>query len=131
MPGGTQKNFNSPMGNFSWRNNFRLPWGLLLDVDASLSTPGDQENYHIDNLPWSVDVGLRKAFLNDRLSLQLQGSDLFNSAGSDATLFGGDRQIRLCPQSRRRFTLTLRYKFNPAKSKYKGTGAGQEQRSRM
>ena len=131
MPGGTQKNFNNPMGNFSWRNNFRLPWGLLLDVDASLSTPGDQENYHIDNLPWSVDVGLRKAFLNDRLSLQLQGSDLFNSAGSDATLFGGDRQIRLCPQSRRRFTLTLRYKFNPAKSKYKGTGAGQEQRSRM
>ena len=131
MPGGTQKNFNNPMGNFSWRNNFRLPWGLLLDVDASLTTRGDQENYHLDNLPWSVDVGLRKAFLNDRLSLQLQGSDLFNSAGSDATLFGGDRQIRLCPQSRRRFTLTLRYKFNPAKSKYKGTGAGQEQRSRM
>ena len=41
----------------------------------SLTTRGDQENYHLDNLPWSVDVGLRKAFLNDRLSLQLQGRD--------------------------------------------------------
>ena len=131
MPGGTQKNFNTPMGNFSWRNNIRLPWGLTLDVDASLTTRGDQENYHLDNLPWSVDVGLRKAFLNDRLSLQLQGRDLFNSAGSDATLYGGDRLIRVNPQSRRSITLTLRYKFNPAKSKYKGTGAGQEQRSRM
>ena len=123
MPGGTQKNFNNPMGIFTWRNNVRLPWGLLLDVDASLlNTRGDQENCHLNNLPWSVDVGLRKAFLNDRLSLQLQGRDLFNSAGSD---------IRVNPQSRRSITLTLRYKFNPAKSKYKGTGAGQEQRSRM
>ena len=74
MPGGTQKNFNNPMGIFTWRNNVRLPWGLLLDVDASLlNTRGDQENCHLNNLPWSVDVGLRKAFLNDRLSLQLQG----------------------------------------------------------
>ena len=46
MPDGTRKNFNSPMGSFSWRNNFRLPWGLLLDVDASLDTPGDNENFH-------------------------------------------------------------------------------------
>ena len=94
-------------------------------MDASLlNTRGDQENCHLNNLPWSVDVGLRKAFLNDRLTLQLQGRDLFNSAGSDATLYGGDRLISS-------ITLTLRYKFNPAKSKYKGTGAGQDQRSRM
>ena len=132
MPDGTQKNFNNPMGIFTWRNNVRLPWGLTLDVDASLlNTRGDQENCHLNNLPWSVDVGLRKAFLNDRLTLQLQGRDLFNSAGSDATLYGGDRLIRVNPQSRRSITLTLRYKFNPAKSKYKGTGAGQDQRSRM
>ena len=121
-----------PVGIFTWRNNVRLPWGLLLDVDASLlNTRGDQENCHLENIPWSVDIGLRKAFLNDRLSLQLQGRDLFNSAGSDATLYGGDRLIRVNPQSRRSITLTLRYKFNPAKSKYKGTGAGQDQRSRM
>ena len=131
MPGGTQKNFNSPMGSFSWRNNFRLPWGLLLDVDASLDTPGDNENAHINNIPWSLDFSLRKSFLGDRLSLQLQGRDLFSSSSNDVTLFSGNRTMRLDQQTRRVFTLTLRYKFNPAKSKYKGTGAGQEQRSRM
>ena len=131
MPGGTQKNFNSPMGSFSWRNNFRLPWGLLLDVDASLDTPGDNENAHINNIPWSLDFSLRKAFLGERLSLQLQGRDLFSSSDNDVTLFSGNRTMRLDQQTRRVFTLTLRYKFNPAKSKYKGTGAGQEQRSRM
>ena len=131
MPGGTQKNFNSPMGSFSWRNNFRLPWGLLLDVDASLDTPGDNENAHINNIPWSLDFSLRKAFLGERLSLQLQGRDLFSSSSNDVTLFSGNRTMRLDQQTRRVFSLTLRYKFNPAKSKYKGTGAGQEQRSRM
>ena len=131
MPDGTRKNFNSPMGSFSWRNNFRLPWGLLLDVDASLDTPGDNENAHINNIPWSLDFSLRKSFLGERLSLQLQGRDLFSSSDNDVTLFSGNRTMRLDQQTRRVFTLTLRYKFNPAKSKYKGTGAGQEQRSRM
>ena len=131
MPDGTRKNFNSPMGSFSWRNNFRLPWGLLLDVDASLDTPGDNENAHINNIPWSLDFSLRKSFLGERLSLQLQGRDLFSSSDNDVTLFSGNRTMRLDQQTRRVFTLTLRYKLNPSKSKYKGTGAGQEQRSRM
>lgn len=32
---------------------------------------------------------------------------------------------------RRSIALTLRYKFNAAKSKYKGTGAGDSQKSRL
>ena len=32
---------------------------------------------------------------------------------------------------RRSIALTLRYKFNATKSKYKGTGAGNSQKSRM
>ena len=131
MPDGTRKNFNNPMGSFSWRNNFRLPWGLLLDVDASLDTPGNNENCHIDNIPWSLSFSLRKSFLGDRLTLQLQGRDLFSSSDNDVTLFSGNRTMKLDQQTQRVFSLTLRYKFNPAKSKYKGTGAGQEQRSRM
>ena len=131
MPDGTRKNFNNPMGSFSWRNNFRLPWGLLLDVDASLDTPGDNENFHLYRAAWRLDVSLRKSFLKDRLSLQLQGRDLFNSSDNDGILYGGNRTMQLDQQTRRTFSLTLRYKFNPSKSKYKGTGAGQEQRSRM
>ena len=131
MPDGKRKDFNNPMGSFSWRNNFRLPWGLLLDVDALLDTPGDNENAHINNIPWSLGFSLRKAFLGDRLSLQLQGRDLFSSSDNDVTLFSGNRTMKLDQQTRRTFSLTLRYKFNPSKSKYKGTGAGQEQRNRM
>ena len=47
------------------------------------------------------------------------------------TLYSGNRLMTVDQESRRRIRFTLRYKFNAAKSKYKGTGAGQEQRSRM
>lgn len=72
-----------------------------------------------------------KTFLNERLSLQLQGTDLFNSSQARAVQYNSKRTTMLDQQARRSFRLTLRYKFNVTKSKYKGTGAGQEQRSRM
>ena len=131
MPHGTQKNFNNPIGSFTWNNNFRLPLGFMFDADFFLQTVGEQENYHIANTVWSADLGLSKAFLNERFSLQLQATNLFNSKEYDVFVYSGNRILGLDQQSRRRFTLTLRYKFNTTKSKYKGTGAGQDQRSRM
>ena len=125
------KNFDNPMGTFVWNNNFRLPWGLLLDADVWLVTPGDDEVGHQKESSWCADVSLRKSFWSERLSLQLQGSNLFNSSSALSTVFSGSRTMTFDQETRRRFTLTLRYKFNATKSKYKGTGAGQEQRSRM
>jgi len=124
-------NFNNPVGSFAFNNNFKLPWGVLLDVDSWLITTGDQEANRNEEAAWSVDFSLRKDFLNDRLSLQLQGTDLFNSSSALNTLFSGSRTMSSVQQYRRSFSLTLRYKFNTAKSKYKGTGAGDSQKSRM
>lgn len=78
-----------------------------------------------------MDASLHKGFLDDRLTLQLQATDLFNSTQAPLTLYSGNRLMTVDQESRRRIRFTLRYKFNAAKSKYKGTGAGQEQRSRM
>ena len=124
-------NFNNPVGSFAFNNNFKLPWGVLLDVDSWLITTGDEEANRNEEAAWSVDFSLRKDFLNDRLSIQLQGTDLFNSSSALNTLFSGSRTMSGVQQNRRSFSLTLRYKFNTAKSKYKGTGAGDSQKSRM
>ena len=56
---------------------------------------------------------------------------LFNSSRASLTLYSGNRLMTIDQEARRRVSLTLRYKFNAAKSKYKGTGAGQSQRDRM
>ena len=125
------RNFNHPIGNFSWRNNFRLLWGLLLDTDLYATTLGDEENVSFEEVGWAANISLRKEFLNEQLSVQVQGTDLFNSARARITIYNGNRLMVLDEESRRRFTLTVRYTFNAAKSKYKGTGAGQGQKYRM
>ena len=130
MPGGIRKNFDNPVGYFTWNNNFDLPCGFMLDADFSLMTSGDQDNGMQKTLG-AVDLSLRKSFFSERLSLQLSARDLFNTNDYSGTVYSGNRTLTLDQQTRRRFTLTLRYKFNAAKSKYKGTGAGQDQRSRM
>ena len=126
-----RENFGHPVGSFRWNNNLRLPAGFQLDVDFWAGTRGHDESYRVLRPAWSTNVSLYKGFLDDRLSLQLRATDLFNSSRSPLTLYSGNRLMTLDQESRRRVSLTLRYKFNAAKSKYKGTGAGQEQRSRM
>lgn len=126
-----QVNFNNPIGNFVWRNNFRLPLGFSFDVDLGLDTPGDNETYHLNDIAWYANVGIRKSFWNERFSLHLQGTDVFSSNRMCGTFYSGNRLMTIDQDPRRLIRLTLRYKFNAAKSKYKGTGAGQDQRSRM
>ena len=123
--------FNHPMASFQWRNTLDLPLGFQLSVDLSARTRGHQESFHIFRPSWSMDASLYKGFLDDRLSLQLRATDLFNSSQAPLTLYSGNRLMTIDQEARRRVSLTLRYKFNAAKSKYKGTGAGQSQRDRM
>lgn len=126
-----RENFGNPVGSFRWENHFRLPAGLQLDVDFGAGTRGHDESFRMLRPSWYMDASLYKGFCGDRLSLQLRATDLFNSSQAPLTLYSGNRLMTLDQESRRRVSLTFRYKFNAAKSKYKGTGAGLEQRSRM
>ncbi|MBO5678187.1 MAG: hypothetical protein J6S02_08665, partial [Bacteroidaceae bacterium] len=75
---------------------------------------------------------IRKTFLNDALSLELKGTDLFRDRGDRVRMWSGDYMIKQKNIfGSREFVFTLRYKFNSAKSKYKGTGAGEQQKNRM
>lgn len=126
-----QEDFNNPYARFTWRNSFSLPAGFRLDVDLDAKTRGENESYRLEEGTCSLDVAVYKEFFDERLSIQLKGTDLFNSSRVPVTLYSGNRLMTIDQESRRRITLTLRYKFNAAKSKYKGTGAGQEQKNRM
>lgn len=124
-------NFSNPMGIFQWNNTFSLPKGFQLGLNMVLSTRGEMETVRILNTTSSVDFSLYKGFMNDRLTFQLQAEDLFHTSGQDVILYSGNRTTYVSSEPRRSFTLTVRYKFNAAKSKYRGTGAGESQKSRM
>lgn len=122
---------NNPAATFVWRNNFSLPAGILLDVEAVAATRGHSENTYLRKDSYNVSMTLYKAFLNDRLSVQLQGRNLLETNDALIEAYSGIRTMSYYITQTRRVTLTLRYKFNATKSKYKGTGAGESQKSRM
>ena len=125
-----KKMFGKPLGSLSFRNNFKLPAGLLLGLDAIFVTKGYDENVYVADERLDLNASLYKSFLKDNLTLQLNADHLLASK-QVVDVYSGIRVMNNTQAFYRSFTLTLRYKFNSTKSKYKGTGAGQSQKSRM
>ena len=50
---------------------------------------------------------------------------------NEVTTVYGIRELTIDNRARRMFSLDLTWKFNEARSKYKGTGAGKSQKDRM
>ena len=128
-PQGKMK-FNKPIGTVTFRNNFTLPKGFLLGINGTWMTKGYDENIYVSKDMLTMSVSLYKSFLKDRLSLQLNGNNLLEQK-QEVTIYSGMRTMQNIQVYHRQFDLTLRYKFNSTKSKYKGTGAGESQKSRM
>lgn len=101
-----------------------------LGIDGSYISAGDDNNFRSGDC-WQLDFSVYKGFMDDRLSLQLQGEDMFRTGKPEWQLYS-DRYVQtVSEESRRTIRLTLRYKLNPSESKYRGTGAGRSQRYRM
>ena len=81
---------------------------------------------------WRIPGNVIWDFNNDKWSVKLQCNDLFSTANSGMLLRSDIREITMKKVlDTRNFSVTVRYKFNTAKSKYKGTGAGDSQKNRM
>ena len=114
---GETKKMNSPMTIVRFNNAVNLPFDSWLNADFSWRSAGDTENIHLAQ-SWQFDISLYKAFWNDRLTVKLACTDLFASIRQKAT-------------DTRNLELTVRYNFNPAKSKYRGQGAGNDTKGRF
>lgn len=122
---------NKPRAFVIWRNSFTLPAGFLFDVSATYYTKGHSQNQYMTNTPFDLSMGLYKSFFKERLSLQLQVYNLLETNDFDCTVYSGIKTATDYISNFRQISLTMRYKFNATKSKYKGTGAGASQKSRM
>ena len=74
-----------------------------------------------------------KSFLkNDALSVTLTFDDIFHQQHNTMTsYFIGTSTTFTEYYDHQRVGVTLSYKFNATKSKYKGTGAGQSEKNRL
>ena len=123
--------FDNPLAILSWRNTVKFTDSFWINADAYYQTKCQPINAEYLEDSWYMNLNLYKGFQNNRMSLQLQVTDLFNTRKSHVLVYSGLRTMELDDEMRRTVSLTFRYKFNPTKSKYKGTGAGQSQKARM
>ena len=128
---GVRRRLNRASVYAVWRNNWTLPGGWLLSLDIDVQSRGDQGTTRIDRM-WGMDAAVRRSWLKGRLSLSLQGQDLWNTRRMDVQLFGSRLTYskRMRPDSRC-LLLTLSYRFRAEGRAYRGTPAAAEDLQRL
>ena len=124
---------SQPWLNGSWSNTIELPRDLRLSADLEWATKGEYNNFHITKPRFVGSLGVQKDFSLRRLgtlTADLRCIDIFNTNKTDAVIYGY-RDLTVHNPARRTFTLDLTWKFNEARSKYRGSGAGDKQKARM
>jgi len=129
---GEPMDMNTPGFMLQWQNAIRLPFDVWLNVDAQLMTHTWDNNMKIFNTPWYVNAKIYKCFFNNAFSITLEAKDIFASSKNDLQMYSDAVQIvqkNFSPC--RSIMLTLQYRFNTTRDRYRGTGAGNSEKSRF
>lgn len=128
---GTEIKLNKPFGIFRFNNALHLPWDIWLNLDFSARTSGNGDNTYMKG-HWNCDISLYRSFANDLCSVKLQFDDVFNTFRQQFILYDAISRSNVDKiYDTRDLSLTLRYNFNASRSRYKGRGAGNSDKSRF
>ena len=130
FPNHDLKSLCNPMGIFHINNTIDTKW-FTASLLITAQTEGNISNSFTYGF-WNTDFSLYKALLKDRFIMQLYVNDLFGTANQRRIIYSGKQSSTYIKSfSSSSIGLTLRYVFNAKSEKYKGTGAGLRQRSRL
>ena len=122
---------DNPVATFRFDNTLDAKL-CQVSLNMRCTTTGASENLYVYKPSFTADLSLYKSFLKDKLSLQLYVDDIFKTTRTGAMMYFGEmRQASFEAPALRKVSLTVRYKFNTSRSKYKGTGAGAGQKGRL
>ena len=128
---GSSLKHHRPLWRVDLKNTFDLgrSWTAMLNV--RICSDADDEFLHVRRY-WTVGVRINKSFFNKALRLNLYANDIFKTSQERWTMYGtGANLNKDCYNYDRTIGLTITYNFNSTKSKYKGTGAGNDEKSRL
>ena len=130
---GSIKTLNDPYVTLVWNNDIELPHSFRLSANAQWASKGDYNNNRITAQRFNLTLGVQRDFNLRRLgqlTLDVRCVDIFNTNKTAATIYG-IRELSVHNPARRTFLIDLVWKFNEARSKYRGSGAGSKQKARM
>ena len=133
FPMGITQNFKGVQIEFNLDNTLTLPHSWLFNIQANISPAADQ-GFNQNSATGSLDFRLSKQFLKDKsLSVALVANDILHTSNSKTIQYNGIgyRCEVDVYRDQRRVGLDLSWKFNAAKSRYKGSHAGQSERDRL
>lgn len=129
---GQDVELKNPVPLLSLGSTFSFPKGFMLNVEYNFQGKGHVLAFERVEPIHQIDVFLRKSFLNNTLSIELRGVDLFALRHEKVHLYSGKYElIQGTRLDSNEFIVTIRYNFNSAKSRYKGTGAGEREKGRF
>jgi len=121
-----------PIWSAQWSNTFKFSPSWTGSLSLDWQGKGDIENISSRSHQFDLYIGLTKTFLDDRLSVKVAGHDLFHRNGQDVLVHFGELTLWQHRTNETRYAeVTVRYHFNWTRSKYKGTGAGNQEKNRL
>ena len=121
-----------PILSAQWSNTFKFSPSWTGSLSLDWQGKGDSENLSSRSHQFDLYIGLTKTFLDDRLSVKVAGHDLFHRNGQDVLVHFGELTLWQHRTNETRYAeVTVRYHFNWTRSKYKGTGAGNQEKNRL
>lgn len=124
--------YNKPISAYYFNNTFSLPRGWMLTANFNGQTKGDMHTNRFDTTWFTMDASVGKTFFHKSLTVKLTATDIFNTTTNNWTMntygvFVNKHQS----YDGRGISLNLIYKFQPRKSKYKGSSAAEEELKRL
>lgn len=122
-----------PMSYIRLNNIFKLPRNVQVGLDATYTGNGHIKAFLIKENAY-MDLSVTQFFLKDKsLSLKLTWSDVFRSRKYRTLVYAAQSllQENVHWTDISYVTLTIRYTFKSIKNKYKGTGAGDDEKARL
>ena len=114
-------------------NTFTVKGGWQFELGGALQSKGYMQNMRLTNSYFDLTAAVQKTLLKDgSLVLRLEGADLAGTAHYNVdTDFGSHTMLQTNLMDTQKVKFSLRYIFNASQSKYRGTGAGSDEKARM
>ena len=114
-------------------NTFSVKGGWQFELGGMVQSKGYSGNLLLTSVYCDVSAAVQKTLLKDgSLILRLEGADLAGLAHYNVDSDFGNHTIRQTNvMDTQKVKFSVRYNFNAAQSKYRGTGAGADNKARM
>ena len=128
---GAPRGLSKPALGITWNNKFKLSstWTSWVTLHANTTSYNAFRRYRSG---YYASMRMVKTFLDEALTVNFYADDIFRSQKDQWTMYGDHATLtKDSYNSAREIGVRVVYKFNSGHRKYKGSGAGNAEKSRF